>query len=129
YYMTDRVIAAMRDIPQVCEGLHLPVQSGSTPVLRRMQRNYSRGEYLRLVEKLRTAMPDISISTDIIVGFPGETECDFRETLSLIDEARFDWGFIFKYSPREGTAAAEMAGFSEELIEERHQKCLAAMER
>ncbi len=129
YYMTDRVVAAMRDIPEVCEGLHLPVQSGSTGVLRRMQRNYSREEYLQLTGKLRSAMPDIAISTDIIVGFPGESDADFRQTLSLMEEAQFDWGFIFKYSAREGTAAADMEGFPEELIEERHQECLAAMER
>jgi len=128
YYMTDRVIESMARIPQVCEALHLPVQSGSTSMLKRMVRNYSRDGYLRLIEKLRTAMPDMPISTDIIVGFPGETEEDFRETLSLIDNAQFDWGFIFKYSPREGTPAAGLPCFPDELIEARHQECLAAMD-
>src|SRR5205085_668205 len=107
YYMTDRVIEAMAGVPQVCESLHLPVQSGSDPMLKKMQRNYTLEQYLRLVEKLRTAMPDMTISTDIIVGFPGESDDDFRETLSLIDDAKFDWGFIFKYSTREGTPAAQ----------------------
>ena len=80
------------------------------------------------LEKLRTAMPQMTISTDIIVGFPGETEADFQETLSLIEEAQFDWGFIFKYSPREGTPAAGLPCFSDDLIERRHQECLAAMD-
>src|SRR5205085_2446930 len=93
YYMTSRVIEAMRDVPQVCEALHMPVQSGSTAVLRRMQRHYSRDEYLGLLERLRSAMPGLTISTDIIVGFPGETNEDFQDTLSLIQEAQFDWGF------------------------------------
>src|SRR5215813_1305125 len=78
YYMTDRVIDAMARLPQVCESLHLPVQSGSNPLLKKMLRNYTREHYLRLVDKLRTAMPGMSISTDIIVGFPGESEEDFR---------------------------------------------------
>jgi tRNA-2-methylthio-N6-dimethylallyladenosine synthase len=129
YYMTDRVIEAMAGLPQVCESLHLPVQSGSDPILRKMLRNYTREHYLRLVEKLRAAMPGMTISTDIIVGFPGETDDDFRQTLSLIEEAQFDWGFIFKYSTREGTPAAEWTCFPEALIEERHQECLAVIDR
>ena len=129
YYMTDRVIEAMAKVPEVCEGLHLPVQSGSTPLLRKMQRNYTREGYLELVQKLRRAMPEINISTDVIVGFPGESDAEFRETLSLIEEAAFDFGFVFKYSPRVGTPAAELEGFPEELIEERHQECLALVER
>ena len=129
YYMTDRVIESMAKVPQVCEALHLPVQSGSTSMLRKMQRNYSRDEYLQLVDNLRLAMPGMTISTDIIVGFPGETESDFQETLSLIEEAQFDWGFIFKYSAREGTPAADLPCFSTELIEARHQECLAVTDR
>lgn len=129
YYMTDRVMESMAAIPQVCEALHMPVQSGSTSILRRMQRNYSREEYLRLIDKLRNAMPDMTISTDIIVGFPGETESDFRETLSLMEEAKFDWGFIFKYSAREGTPAGALESFPAELVEERHQECLAVADR
>jgi len=128
YYMTDRVIQAMADVPQVCEALHLPVQSGSTTMLKKMQRNYTREGYLELIRKLRQAMPEMTISTDVIVGFPGETEADFRETLSLVEEAGFDFGFVFKYSPRAGTPAAELEGFPEKLIEERHEECLQLME-
>jgi tRNA-2-methylthio-N6-dimethylallyladenosine synthase len=129
YYMTDRVIEAMANVPEVCEGLHLPVQSGSTAMLRKMQRNYTRESYLELVHKLRRAMPGITISTDVIVGFPGETDEDFRETLSLIKEAGFDFGFVFKYSARAGTPAAELEGHPEELVEARHRECLEIMER
>jgi tRNA-2-methylthio-N6-dimethylallyladenosine synthase len=129
FYMTDRVIEAMAAVPQVCESLHLPVQSGSNGMLRRMLRTYSREQYLELVSNLRRAMPGMTISTDVIVGFPGETDADFRETLSLIEQAQFDWGFIFKYSPREGTAAADLPCLPLELIEERHQECLGLMDR
>lgn len=128
YYMTDRVIEAMATTPAVCEALHLPVQSGSTPILRKMQRNYTRESYLQLVGKLRQAMPDITLSTDVIVGFPGESDEDFRQTLSLLHEVEFDWGFVFKYSARTGTPAADLEGWPEELIEERHQECLALLE-
>ena len=128
YYMTDRVIQAMADVPAVCEALHLPVQSGSTSMLKKMQRNYTREGYRELIQRLRQAMPGMTISTDVIVGFPGESESDFRETLSLIEEVGFDFGFVFKYSPRAGTPAAELEGFSDELIEERHRECLALME-
>ena len=128
YYMTDRVVEAMASIPAVCEGLHLPVQSGSTSILKSMLRNYTCESYLELVGKLRSRMPDIVISTDLIVGFPGETEDDFKQTLSLIDAARFDWAFVFKYSPREGTPAAAMESYPVRLIEERHQECLDRVE-
>jgi tRNA-2-methylthio-N6-dimethylallyladenosine synthase len=124
YYMDDRVIATMAAVSEVCESLHLPVQSGSDAMLKQMMRNYTRQQYLSLVTQFRKAMPHMTLSTDIIVGFPGETESDFRETLSLIEEAQFDWGFIFKYSSREGTPAAGFEGLSHELIEERHQRCL-----
>lgn len=128
YYMTDRVIEAMANVPEVCEGLHLPVQSGSTTMLRQMQRNYTRASYFELVGKLRRAMPDITISTDLIVGFPGETDADFQDTLSLVREAGFDFAFVFKYSPRAGTPAAELESFPDELIEERHLECLKLVE-
>ncbi len=129
YYMTDRVIEAMASVPAACEGLHLPVQSGSNPMLKSMLRNYTREQYLELVEKLRSAMPDIAIATDLIVGFPGETEGDFRLTLSLVEEVGFDWGFVFQYSPRQGTPAAELASHPIELIEERHAECLGLVNR
>ena len=129
HYMTDSVIESMATVPAVCEGLHLPVQSGSDRMLRAMLRNYTRQHYLDLVGKLRAAMPAIVLSTDIIVGFPGETEDDFAQTLSLVEEARFDWGFIFKYSPRQGTPAADFEPHPEQLIEERHRICLDLVER
>jgi len=129
YYMSDRVVEAMAEVPQICEGLHLPVQSGSNVMLKAMARNYTREQYVSSIQKMRRAMPDMALSTDIIVGFPGETEEDFQQTLSLIEEAQFDWGFIFKYSTREGTPAAQLESYPEELIEERHQRCLEVIDR
>jgi tRNA-2-methylthio-N6-dimethylallyladenosine synthase len=108
--MRDDVIAAMAESPSVCEHLHLPVQSGSTRVLRAMRRTYSRERYLALVERIRAAIPAIALTTDIIVGFPGETDAEFAETLSLVDEVGYDHAFTFVYSPRRGTDAARMDG-------------------
>jgi tRNA-2-methylthio-N6-dimethylallyladenosine synthase len=129
YYMTDRVIETMARVPQVCPAVHLPVQSGSNTMLKQMLRNYTREDYVELAAKMRHAMPGMTLSTDIIVGFPGETGDDFRQTLSLIEEIEFDWGFIFKYSPREGTPAARLECYPQELIEERHQECLELVDR
>jgi tRNA-2-methylthio-N6-dimethylallyladenosine synthase len=129
YYMTDRVIETMASVPEVCESLHLPVQSGSNTMLKAMARNYTREHYRDLVKKMRHVMPGMTLSTDIIVGFPGETEDDFRQTLSLIEEVQFDWGFVFKYSTREGTPAAKLDCYPEPLIEERHQRCLELVDR
>jgi tRNA-2-methylthio-N6-dimethylallyladenosine synthase len=129
YYMTDRVIEKMATVPQMCESLHLPVQSGSNTMLKAMARNYTREQYVSLIGKMRSAMPGMTVSTDIIVGFPGETEDDFRQTLSMIEELEFDWGFIFKYSTREGTPAANLESLAQELIEERHQRCLELIDR
>ncbi len=106
---TDRVIAAMAETPSVCEHVHLPVQSGSNAVLRRMLRRYTREVYLDVVGRLRAALPAITFSTDIIVGFPGETEAQFGETLSLVEEAGFDDAYTFRYSVREGTPAVRLA--------------------
>ncbi|MDL2238366.1 tRNA (N6-isopentenyl adenosine(37)-C2)-methylthiotransferase MiaB [Christensenellaceae bacterium OttesenSCG-928-K19] len=108
--LSDELIAAMAAHPQICKHIHLPVQAGSDSVLYTMNRGYTRGQYLLLIEKLRMAMPDIVITTDIIVGFPGETVHDFEETLSLIREVRFDSAFTFVYSKRSGTKAAKMEG-------------------
>ncbi len=102
------VIQAMAECAAVCEHAHLPLQSGSTHVLKRMRRTYSRERYLRLVDELRGAIPDLALTTDIIVGFPGETEQDFRATLEVVEEVGFDGAFTFVYSPRSGTEAAEM---------------------
>jgi tRNA-2-methylthio-N6-dimethylallyladenosine synthase len=106
--MRDDVIAAMAEADAVCEHLHLPVQSGSTRLLKAMRRTYSRERYLALVERIRDAIPGIALTTDIIVGFPGETEEDFAATLSLVDEVAYDHAFTFVYSPRRGTDAARM---------------------
>lgn len=105
---SDRVIAAMAEVPAVCEHVHLPMQSGSTRVLKRMLRRYDRDAYLATVARLRAAIPTIALTTDIIVGFPGETEADFDETVSAVQEVGFDDAFTFKFSPREGTPATRM---------------------
>jgi tRNA-2-methylthio-N6-dimethylallyladenosine synthase len=105
--MKADVIAAMAECPEVVEHLHLPVQSGSTRILKAMRRTYSRDRYLDLVTRLRDAIPDLSLTTDLIVGFPGETERDFADTLSLVEEVRYDGAYTFLYSPRPGTEAAE----------------------
>jgi tRNA-2-methylthio-N6-dimethylallyladenosine synthase len=102
------VIEAMAACAAVCEHTHLPLQSGSTRVLKRMRRTYSRERYLRLVDELRAAIPDLALTTDIIVGFPGETEDDFRETIEVVEEVGFDGAFTFVYSPRQSTEAAAM---------------------
>jgi len=108
--LCDDTIAAMAETPNVCRYLHLPVQSGSNGVLKAMNRHYTQADYLRLVEKLRAAMPDLALSTDVIVGFPGETEADFDETMRVVETSGYDQAFTFIYSPREGTAAAKLDG-------------------
>lgn len=113
---TDRVIAAMAETPAVCEHVHLPAQSGSNAVLRRMLRRYTREAYLAVVERLRAAMPGITFSTDLIVGFPGETEAQFQETLSLVADAGFDDAYMFRYSPREGTPATRLKDAVDEVV-------------
>ena len=106
-HASDRLIAAVRDLPSVCKHMHLPVQSGSSAVLQRMRRRYTRERYLDLVAQIRAAIPNVQLSTDIIVGFPGETEPAFEETLSLIETVRFHSIFSFKYSVRPNTLAAK----------------------
>ena len=108
YNLTTRLIAALRDIPKVCEYLHLPLQSGSNHVLARMNRGYTRERYLELIGELQATVPDIALSTDLIVGFPGETEEDFAETLDMVERVGYDNAFVFRYSPRPGTPAATM---------------------
>ncbi len=105
--LSDELIACFGDCKKLCHNIHLPVQSGSDEVLRRMNRHYNRQRYMEIVEKLRATCPDLSISTDIIVGFPGETEEDFQDTLSLVREVEYDSAFTFIYSPRVGTPAAK----------------------
>ena len=105
---TDRVIAALAEVPAACEHVHLPMQSGSSSMLKRMLRRYSREKYLECVQRLRDAIPGLSVTTDIIVGFPGETEAEFEETLSAVREVGFADAFTFKFSPREGTPATRL---------------------
>ena len=121
--LSDETIPAMAEVPAVMPHLHLAVQSGSTRVLKAMNRSYTRDEYLALVGRLRAAIPDIALSTDIIVGFPGETEEDFQDTLSLVREAGFSSAFTFIYSPRPGTPAAKMANDTpHEVIQDRFDR-------
>ena len=107
-YMSDELIDAMAECEKVCEHLHLPVQSGSNKILKKMARRYTVEEYLEIIDKLRGKIPGIAITTDIIVGFPGETEKDFEDTVELLKTVRFDDIFSFKFSPRPGTPAARM---------------------
>ena len=124
------VIAAMADCAAVCEHVHLPLQSGSTRVLKAMRRTYSRERYLRLVTELRGAIPDLALTTDLIVGFPGETEAEFEETLSAVEEVGYDGAFTFVYSPRQGTEAASMPGqISPEDNRERIERLIDVVQR
>jgi tRNA-2-methylthio-N6-dimethylallyladenosine synthase len=106
--LNDDVIRAIAEIPNVCHHVHLPVQSGNNEILKRMNRRYTREHYLSIVQRLREAVPDIEFTTDIIVGFPGETEEAFNDTMSLVKEVGFAAAFTFAYSPRQGTVAARM---------------------
>jgi tRNA-2-methylthio-N6-dimethylallyladenosine synthase len=121
----DDLIEAFGRLPKLCESAHLPVQSGSNRVLKRMHRGYTRERFVEITEKLRRVQPGISITTDVIVGFPGETEEDFQETLSLAGEVQFDNAFVFKYSKRKDTPAAELPDqIPQPVIEERHSRLL-----
>ena len=123
---TPRLFEAMRECPSVCEWLHLPVQSGSNRLLRAMRRGYTREAYLEKIDSLRSRIPDIALTTDIIVGFPGETDEDFRQTVELMRQVGYDSAFIFKYSPRPGTdAAARPDDVPREVKEARNQVLLA----
>jgi tRNA-2-methylthio-N6-dimethylallyladenosine synthase len=126
----EPVIGAMAECAAVCEHTHLPLQSGSTRVLKRMRRTYGRERYLALAERLRAAIPDLALTTDIIVGFPGETEDDFRETLEVVEEVRYDGAFTFVYSPRQGTEAAAMPDqIAEEVKRERIERLIEVVQR
>lgn len=116
---------AIHDLPSVCEHLHLPVQSGSTRILRLMNRRYTAEEYLQKVARLYETVPGISLTTDVIIGFPGETEEDFEATRSLLQQAQFDGAYIFKFSQRQGTSAGRLADHvSKDIIRRRHQTLL-----
>jgi tRNA-2-methylthio-N6-dimethylallyladenosine synthase len=126
---TDDVIAAMAETPAVCHQLHMPLQSGSDRLLKEMRRSYRTDKYLGILDKVRAAMPDAAITTDIIVGFPGETEEDFQGTLDVVRQARFASAFTFQYSKRPGTPAAEMAGqLPKEVVQERFDRLIAVQE-
>lgn len=128
--VNDSMIAAMRDHENISRYLHLPVQSGSSRVLRRMKRLYTREKYLEIVARIREAIPEIHFSTDIIVGFPGETEEDFLETLSLIEQVRYGSLFAFKYSPRPGTPSLKIGpAMDDEIASERLQRLFDLHER
>jgi tRNA-2-methylthio-N6-dimethylallyladenosine synthase len=125
-HVSDRLIAAIRDVPQVCKHLHLPVQSGSTAVLARMRRRYTRDSYLDTVSRVRAAVPGIALSTDMIVGFPGESASDFEQTLSLTSAVGFHSMFSFKYSPRPNTLSAKR--FADDVPEEEKSARIVALQ-
>ncbi|MFH2201816.1 MAG: tRNA (N6-isopentenyl adenosine(37)-C2)-methylthiotransferase MiaB [Elusimicrobiota bacterium] len=130
YYLTAALTNAMADTPQVCPHLHLPAQSGSDRILERMCRSYTRRLFLERITAIRRRVPDLALSTDLIVGFPGESETDFAATLSLLDEADFCAAYCYKFSPRPGTAAAGFADrIPPELQEERLARLLARTDR
>ena len=127
---TDDVIEAMATTPTVCPQLHMPLQSGSDRVLRAMRRSYRSEKFLGIIDRVRAAMPEAAITTDIIVGFPGETEEDFQATLDLVEKARFSSAFTFQYSPRPGTPAATMENqIPKAVVQERYERLIALQER
>jgi len=127
---THEVIAAMAETPTVMPSLHMPLQSGSDQILRTMRRSYRRDRFLAILDDVRASIPDAAITTDIIVGFPGETEADFAQTLEVVEQARFSAAFTFQYSPRPGTPAAEMDDqIPKVVVQERYESLVEALER
>lgn len=123
--LSDELIEVMKHSKKICKHLHLPVQSGSTEILKKMNRRYTKEQYLELVRKIKEAVPDISLTTDIIVGFPGETEEDFRETMDVVKKVRYDSAFTFIYSKRTGTPAAAMENqVPEDVVKDRFDRLL-----
>ena len=123
--LSDELIQVMGSSKKICRHLHLPVQSGSSRILEKMNRRYTKEHYLELVEKIRKAVPDISLTTDIIVGFPGETEEDFQETLDVVRKVRYDSAFTFIYSKRTGTPAAVMEDqVPDDVVKDRFDRLL-----
>ena len=122
--LSDELIDVIRRNPKVCRHIHLPVQSGSTEVLRKMNRRYTKEHYLTLVQKIREALPDVSLTTDIMIGFPGETEADFQETLDVVRQAQYDQAYTFIYSRRTGTPAAVMEQVPEDVVKDRFDRLL-----
>ena len=127
--LSDELIETMAKSKKVCHHLHLPMQSGSSRILKIMNRRYDKEKYLELVQKIRTAIPDISLTTDIIVGFPGETEEDFQDTLDVVDKCDFDTAFTFIYSKRSGTPAAKMENqIPEDVVKDRFDRLLSLVQ-
>ncbi len=127
--LSDELIEVMSKSKKICKHLHLPVQSGSTEILKKMNRRYTKEQYLELVDKIKTAIPDISLTTDIIVGFPGETEEDFSETMDVVRKVRYDSAFTFIYSKRTGTPAAVMENqIPEDVVKDRFDRLLAEVQ-
>jgi len=127
---TPDVIEAMAESEKVCEHIHFPLQSGSDRILQAMRRSYRRDRYLGWLDRIRDAIPNVAVSTDIIVGFPGETEADFADTLDVVERARFDSAYTFQYSPRAGTRAASMPDqLPKEVVQERFDRLVAQQER
>ena len=126
--ISDEMIDCFRTCDKLCHNIHLPVQSGSDRILKRMNRHYDRASYLKTVDKLRKTAPDITISTDIIVGFPGETDEDFEDTLDIARKVEYDSAFTFIYSPREGTPAAKFTDqIPDEVCHERFDRLVNVM--
>ena len=127
--LSDELIEVMKNSKKICRHLHLPLQSGSSEILKKMNRKYDKEQYLNLVERIRKAMPDISLTTDIIVGFPGETEEDFLETVDVVEKVRYDSAFTFIYSTRTGTPAAAMENqIPEDVVKDRFDRLLARVQ-
>ena len=127
--LSDDLIQAMADCEKVCSHLHLPLQSGSSRILKKMNRHYTKEDYLLLVKKIREKLPEIALTTDIIVGFPGETEEDFEETLDVVSKVRYDSAYTFIYSKRSGTPAASMEDqVPEDVVKERFAKLLKVVQ-
>ncbi len=123
--LSDELIEVMRDSKKICKHMHLPLQSGSTDILKKMNRVYTKESYLEVAKKIKAAIPDVSITTDIIVGFPGETEEDFLETMDVVEQVRYDSAFTFIYSKRTGTPAAAMeCQISEDVVKHRFNRLL-----
>jgi tRNA-2-methylthio-N6-dimethylallyladenosine synthase len=128
--LSDELIETMGDCNKICRHLHLPLQSGSSRILQQMNRHYTKEQYLQLTRRIRNCMPDISLTTDIIVGFPGETEEDFQETLDVVRQVRFDSAFTFLYSKRTGTPAASMEDqVPEAVMKERFDRLLQEVQK
>ncbi|MBC8213473.1 MAG: tRNA (N6-isopentenyl adenosine(37)-C2)-methylthiotransferase MiaB [Candidatus Marinimicrobia bacterium] len=127
--INENLLQVMRDKQNICNHIHLPLQAGSSRILKRMNRTYTKKEFLKLVEIIRTYLPNCALSTDIIVGFPGETEEEFKETLEVVEKVGFDSAFMFKYSPRRGTKASEYTDQIEEPVKQNRLERLIELQK